>query len=96
MAKALAFVVATMLLANTATAAGIVCRDGYQVVNGQEISTPYCADGNIAKVARESGWKVTDKQIRQNPNLKDEVCRHMGADIRVREDCDYPEGDGRR
>jgi len=89
MAKALGFVVATMLLASTATAAGIVCRDEYQVVNGQEISTPYCADGNIAKVARESGWNVADEQIRQNPNLKSEVCRHIGGDIRVREDCDY-------
>ena len=94
MAKALAFVVATMLLASTATAGGIVCHDEYQVVNGQEIHTPYCADGYIAKVARKSGWKVTDKQIRQNPNLKEEVCRHIGGDIRVREDCDYEYGDG--
>lgn len=96
MAKAFTFFVTAMFLTSMATAGGIVCRDEFQVVNGQEIHTPYCADGNIAKVARESGWKVTAKQIRQQPGLKEDVCRNIGHDNRVYIDCSqYLDSDGR-
>jgi hypothetical protein len=67
--------------------ARIVCRDGYQVSGGQEISTPYCNDEYLAQVARERGTKVSAAEVRNNPNRKDEICRHIGYDIRIREYC---------
>lgn len=60
----------------------VECRGNFQVVNGQEISTPYCRDAHLAKVAGVSAHKV-----RNNPNFKEEVCRHYGHDNRVREAC---------
>ena len=41
--------------------AHIVCHDGFQVVNGREISTPYCNDNYLAAVARQYGVKATDE-----------------------------------
>ncbi len=64
----------------TATAdARIICRGGYQMSGGQEISTPYCNDEHLAQIARGRGSKVTAAAIRNNPNVKDEVCRLVGA-----------------
>jgi hypothetical protein len=81
-----------MLLAAPAFMAGpasaaMKCRDDYQVVQGREISTPYCADNYLARVAREYGVKVSDAAIRNNPNKKSEVCRFIGHDPRVKENC---------
>jgi hypothetical protein len=87
MTKAITLVVGAMLLAGPATAGGIVCHDEYQVVNGQDIHTPYCADGYLAKVARERGLKVTGDQIRQQAGLKEKVCQGIGEDIRVQLEC---------
>lgn len=85
--KTLALAVAAALLASPALAGGIVCHDEYQVVNGKEIGTPYCADYYIAKVARESGWKVTGAEVHSRDELKGEICRHIGRDIRIRSEC---------
>ena len=71
----------------TPAAAHIACDGEFQVVEGHEISTPYCSDTVLAKVAREIGEKVTGREVRNNPNIKDEVCRFMGDDPRVRDDC---------
>lgn len=60
----------------------IECRGNFQVVNGQQISTPYCRDAHLAAVAG-----VSAQRIRNNPNFKEEVCRHIGHDNRVREAC---------
>lgn len=68
--------------------ARIICRDGFQYVNGSYISTPYCRDNNLARVAREYGSNVSDSAVRNNPNLKQEVCRLVGRDIRVQSACD--------
>lgn len=76
-----------VLLPSAAAEAKIVCRDGFQVVDGQEISTPYCNDGLIGKVAREHGIKVSDETVRNNPAKKDEVCRWVGSDIRIQRYC---------
>jgi hypothetical protein len=80
---------AVIILATSSVAeAKIECRDGFQIVNGQEISTPYCNDGLIAKVARERGMNVSEDNVRNSPSTKNEVCRFVGDDIRVQNYCD--------
>jgi hypothetical protein len=68
--------------------ARIICKDGYQVVNGKEISTPYCNDNYVAAVARERGRNVSDEAVRNNPSVKEEICLWIGHDHRIREYCD--------
>lgn len=76
--------------------ARIVCKGDYQVVSGNLISTPYCADNYVASVARQYGMRVSDVEIRNNPNKKREVCRFIGHDIRVAEHCNNEVPRGRR
>ena len=76
--------------------AGIDCRNGYQVVSGNLIATPYCQDKQLAEVARSRGLKVTFAEIRDNPNLKREVCQIVGRDIRVAQTCIDANMPGRR
>lgn len=92
---ALGVLIAPALLAGPADAK-IKCRDDYQVVQGREISTPYCADNYLARVAREYGVRVSDASIRNNPNKKSEVCRFIGHDPRVKENCMSVNSTGRR
>jgi hypothetical protein len=70
-----------------AAEAKFVCRDGYQNVQGSWLATPYCQDLQLAQVARQYGWRVSDAAIRNNPNLKRRVCASVGRDIRVQETC---------
>ncbi|MEO1542703.1 MAG: hypothetical protein AAFR75_01575 [Pseudomonadota bacterium] len=68
--------------------AKIRCNGPYQIVKGHgEISTPYCGDNYLAKVARDFGVRVAARTIRNNPNKKEEVCRLVGFDIRVQDVC---------
>src|SRR4051812_10587842 len=73
--------IAALVALSTAANAGIVCHDGYQVVGGSEISTPYCRDNVLARVARGHGREVSDAAVRNNPGLKDELCRFLESDI---------------
>ena len=66
---------------------GIQCRGGSQLVAGSYLSTPYCQDELLAQVARGYGMKASADRIRYNPNYKREVCRLVGRDIRVYENC---------
>ena len=66
---------------------GIQCRGGAQLVAGSYITTPYCQDELLAHVARGYGMKASAHRIRHNPNYKREVCRLVGRDIRVYENC---------
>jgi hypothetical protein len=75
-----------VLLARPATAE-IRCNGPYQLVQGQELATPYCQDGYLARVAREYGMRVSASAVRYNPNVKREVCRFIGRDIRVQQIC---------
>jgi hypothetical protein len=68
-------------------AAAIECRGEFQVVQGQELSTPYCQDNYLARIARSYGSRVSAREIRNNPNTKAEVCRFMGHDSRVSHIC---------
>lgn len=87
---------ATVLLASPALA--IKCNGNFQIVNGEEISTPFCRDNALAAVARESGYRITDAEMRNNPSRKEEICLHLRSDIRVHPACDevLPDGGGRR
>lgn len=67
--------------------ARIVCRNGSQLVAGNWISTPYCEDQRVAEVAAEYGMKVSAHAVRNNPKVKEEVCRLIGHDIRVNMSC---------
>jgi hypothetical protein len=76
--------------------AGILCREGYQSVSGQPVATPYCQDQYVAQVARAYGMRVSDSEIRNNPNTKRYVCQHIGRDNRVYIACLDANSNGRR
>lgn len=83
------FTAATLLPA-TADAASrykIKCKDHYQLVQGNWISTTPCEEEYIAKVARSYGYKVTVRQIRSNPNKKAYICEQLGHDTRISNIC---------
>jgi hypothetical protein len=67
--------------------AKIVCDDGFQVVRGKYLASPYCQDALVAQVAREHGMETTVARIRANPNYRREVCRFVGEDVRIVEYC---------
>jgi hypothetical protein len=96
MTRPIALIATMVCLLPISAQAGIVCRDGYQVVNGQEISTPYCVDNYVAAIARKHGMKVSDAEVRNNPAAKAQVCRFISSDIEVRESCNSSDGRGRR
>jgi hypothetical protein len=85
-----------VLAAASPASARIICKDDYQLVAGNLISTPYCADNFVARVARQYGMQVSDATIRNNPNKKREVCRFIGHDIRVSQYCNSEGPRGRR
>lgn len=95
MYKALSALVVLAGIANPANAA-IRCNEDFQVVQGNEISTPYCRDNFLAQVARGYGIRVSNVEIRNNPGRKGEVCRQIGHDIRVQSACAGYRGDGSR
>jgi hypothetical protein len=68
-------------------AAAIKCVKGYQKVQGNLLSTPYCQDQYLAQVARQYGLRASASKIRNNPNYKKEICRTVFTDIRVQETC---------
>ena len=82
-----ALLTATSVLLVDPSQARIVCHNGFQNVGGNMISTPYCQDNYLAQVAREYGMRASAARVRNNPNYKREVCRFVGADIRISEYC---------
>lgn len=92
-AIALAGGTAALILCGTGAEARIVCHEGFQVVNGQEISTPYCNDNYVAEVARKHGVKVSDEAVRNSPSVKGQICRFVGSDIRIEHYCEGDRGD---
>jgi hypothetical protein len=67
--------------------ARIECKGNFQVTKYGLLATPYCADEQIAKVARTYGWKVTAKDVRNNPLTKVQICQVLGGDIRLKGSC---------
>ena len=91
-----AVVLSAVTLATTAApAAAITCKNGYQLVQGSYLATPYCQDDLLTKVARQYGIKASAFEIRENPNYKRHVCRTVGRDIRVQETCNQVNPYGR-
>ena len=43
-------------------------------------------------VSRGYGRRVSDAEVRNNPGLKDELCRYFGSDIRVKSACASSKG----
>ncbi len=80
-------IIAIAAISTPAAATGITCDRQFQIVNGQKIATPFCADRLLGNVARERGIKVTDAQIRQSDNTKIDLCRRVGIDMRLRVIC---------
>jgi hypothetical protein len=64
-----------MPLATTPAAAAIVCQDDFQKVSGNWIATPYCSDRHIARFARNEGKDVTGRDVRENSQLRNEICK---------------------
>ncbi|HEY8194815.1 MAG TPA: hypothetical protein VIF13_07180 [Hyphomicrobium sp.] len=69
-------------------AAKIACSNGFQMVQGSLLATPYCQDELVAQVARQYGVRASAAEIRNNPNFKRHVCRLIGQDIRIKESCE--------
>ena len=99
--KNLSLVAGTLLTAAILSAAGmtpraeaaIQCQGTAQVIPGGGLHvTPYCEDYNLAKVAQSAGSKVTFRQIRTNPNIKQDICFLLAGDIRVGSACAGLEG----
>jgi hypothetical protein len=74
-------------LAYNGAEARIVCDGNFQIVRGQPVSTPYCREQNLARVARTFGWRVSADEIRYSESTKAQVCRAIGFDNRVMEIC---------
>jgi hypothetical protein len=68
--------------------ARIVCDGNFQIVQGRPVSTLYCQERELARVARKFGWRVSANEIRNSESRKAQVCRAIGFDNRVREVCD--------
>ena len=81
-----AVVVATILMASPAVAR-IECRGNFQITKYGPISTPYCEEKQIARVARSYGMAVTDDEVRNNPNTKVYLCQIIGGDNRLKGSC---------
>ena len=64
------------------TQAAIKCKDSYQLIKGQWIGTPYCADKWLAQI---SG--VSFKTLRSNPTERQRVSRIYGRDSKVASIC---------
>jgi len=69
-------------------AARIQCQGNFQVTkkNGL-ISTPYCQEEQIARVAQSYGWKVTAAQVHNDPLKKVYICQSLGGDVRLKGSC---------
>jgi hypothetical protein len=75
----------TALLALTAASpaeARIECRGNFQVTKYDLISTPYCEEEEIARVARSYGHRVSGAEVRNNPLKKVYLCQIIGDDVR--------------
>ena len=78
------FGAAMLILAPAPAEAKIKCKGIYQVMKQSLLSTPYCQDREIARVARSYGWKVTFAQVRNDPLKTVFICQALGIDNRLK------------
>lgn len=74
-------------MAATPAAAKIQCKGIFQVTKSGLVSTLYCRDREIARVARSYGWRVSDAEVRNDPLKKVRICQALGGDIRLQGAC---------
>jgi hypothetical protein len=81
--------VATLLAVavTSPAAARIECRGNFQITKYGMISTPYCEEEQIARVARSYGARVTGAEVRNNPLKKVYLCQVYGYDTRLKGSC---------
>lgn len=75
------------IAAASPAAARIECRGNFQVTKYGLISTPYCEEENIARVARSYGHRVSGAEVRNNPLKKVYLCQTIGDDVRLKGSC---------
>jgi hypothetical protein len=78
---------AVMICAASQAEAKIQCQGNFQITKDGPISTPYCEEAQIARVARSYGYAVTDSEVRNNPNTKVFLCQWIGGDNRLKGSC---------
>jgi hypothetical protein len=76
-----------MIAAAGGANAKIRCDGRWQINSGERISTPYCEDAYLARVAQSYGSHVSAEALRQSPTTKRSICNFVGADIRVQDIC---------
>lgn len=91
---ALGAALAPAVVATAPAAAAIVCKDGFQKSGGTWISTPYCNDADLARIARKHGVRISDSELRNDPSRKYEICRFLGTG-RTGTYCPDDNGSGR-
>ena len=71
----------------TPAAARIQCQGIFQISKYGPISTPYCQEEEIARVARSYGTNVTAAEVHKNPLKKVYLCQIYGDDNRLKGAC---------
>jgi hypothetical protein len=84
---ALATVAVLAVSLTSPVAARIQCKGNFQVTKYGLISTPYCEEQEIARVARSYGTRVTDAEVRNNALTKVYLCQRYGGDNRLKGSC---------
>lgn len=84
---AVGLVAAVAASATSPATARVTCKGIFQVTKNGLISTPYCQDQQIARVARSYGWRVSDSQVRNDPLKKVRICQALGGDVRLKGAC---------
>ena len=85
-----------LVFAGIPAEAKIRCHGPFQVIRGAgQHATPWCEDNYLARIARSYGWRVSNRAVRQNPELKARICRQIGHDSRLIQICSdhRPDGD---
>ena len=75
------------IAAASPAAARIECRGNFQVTKYGLISTPYCEEEQIARVAQSYGQRVTGAEVRNNALTKVYLCQVYGYDTRLKGSC---------
>jgi len=83
----LAVTALSTIAALSPAAARIECRGNFQVTKYGLISTPYCEEEQIARVARSYGERVTGSEVRNNALKKVYLCQVYGYDTRLKGSC---------
>ena len=74
----------------SSSAYAIKCDDEAQVQkDGTQIVTPYCQDEYLSTVATGFGVYASPSTIRINVHKKMDVCKVVGHDERISDNCSY-------